>query len=65
MFKKNGPTNDMHPASTTIIIILMIFGNHGVLQFTFLINLELVALVSQQIQPLQMTLLLKSGITER
>ena len=52
MFKKNGSASGMHPASTTIIIIPMIFGNLGVQQSTFLIDLELVVLVFQQIQSL-------------
>jgi len=29
MFKKNSSMTDMQSASTTIIIILMIFGSHG------------------------------------
>jgi len=33
MFKKNGLMIGMQPASTTIIIFLMLFGNHGVSQF--------------------------------
>ena len=45
MFKKNGSMSRMQPASTIIIIIPMIFGNHGVLQSIFLIDLELVVLV--------------------
>ena len=59
MFKKNGSMSGMQPASTIIITIPMIFGSLGVPQSTFLIGLELVVLVSQQIQSLQMTLLLK------
>ena len=34
----------MHPVLTTIIIILMILGNHGVLQSSFRIDLELAVL---------------------
>jgi len=35
MFKKNGSMSGMQPTSTIIIIIPMIFGNHGVLQSIF------------------------------
>ena len=56
IFKKNGSTNDTQPASTTIIIILMIFGNHGALRSSFMIDLELVVLDLPQIQAPQMTL---------
>ena len=48
MFKKNGSTHDMQPALTTIRTIPMIFGKHGVLQSSFLIDLELVVLDYQQ-----------------
>jgi len=59
MFKKNGSMNCMLLALTIIIIIPMTFGSLGVQRSTFLIGLELVTLVSQQIQYLQMTLSLK------
>lgn len=54
MFNQNGSTTGMQPASTTTIIIPMIFGNHGVLRSYSLIDLELVVLDSQQIQSLSM-----------
>jgi len=46
MLKKNGLTSDTQLASTTTIIILMIFGTRGTLRSSFQINLELVVLVS-------------------
>jgi len=49
MFKKNGSTTAMHLASTNIIFILIIFGNHGVTRSSFLTDLELVVLDFQQI----------------
>jgi len=55
MFKKNGSTNGIQPASTTTIIILIIFDSHGTLRSSFLTSLELVVLVFQQIQSLHMT----------
>ena len=55
MFNKNGSMSGMQPASTIIITIPIIFGSFGVPQSTFLIGLELVVLVSQQIEYLQMT----------
>jgi len=55
MFKKNGSMTGMQPLLTIIIIILMIFGNHWVVWYSFLIDVELVALDSQLIQSLQMT----------
>jgi len=51
--------SDMQPVSTTIIIISMLFGNLGVQQSIFQIDMELVVLASQQIQSLQMTQLCK------
>jgi len=52
MFKKNGSISGIRSASTIITIIPMIFGNLGVQQSAFLISLQLVVLVSQQIQSL-------------
>jgi len=59
MFEKNGSMSGMQSALVFIIIIPMIFGSHGVQEYTFLIDLELVVLASQQIHYLQMTLSLK------
>jgi len=50
MLKENSSTIGMQSALTTIIIILMIFGSHGVLWSSFLIDLELVVLDSPLIQ---------------
>jgi len=50
MFKKNGSTTGIQVASTSITTIPMIFGNHEVLWFYFLIDLELVVLDFQQTQ---------------
>jgi len=64
MFKKNGLMTSLQPALTIIIIILMIFRNHGVLRSSFLIDLELVVLDFQQTQSLQMTPSRKLGNIE-
>ena len=48
MFRENGSMSGIQPASTIIIIIPMIFGNLGVQQSIFPINLELVVLVSSK-----------------
>jgi len=48
MLKKNSVTPGMQPTLTTIRTIPMIFGKHGVLQSSFLIDLELVVLDYQQ-----------------
>ena len=42
MFKKNYSMTGMMHSSIAIIVILMIFGSHGVLRFSFLIDLELI-----------------------
>ena len=44
MFKKNGSTLGIQPASTIIRSIPIILGKHGALQSSFLIDLELVVL---------------------
>ena len=59
MFEKNGSMSGMQPTSTFIIIISIIFGSLGVQRYIFLIDLELVVFVSQQIHYLQMILSLK------
>ena len=64
MSKKNGSMSGLQPVSTIIIITPMIFGSPGVQQSTFPIGLELVVLVSQQIQYFQMILSLKPGNME-
>jgi len=63
MFKKNGLMSGMQPALTIIIIIPMLFGSLRVQRSIFLISLELVVLVSHQIQSLQVTPSLKYGNT--
>ena len=56
MFEENSSTTGVRLTSTTIIIISMIFGNHGLLRSSSLINLELVALDFQQTQFLLMNM---------
>jgi len=52
MYEKNGSTISMQPASTIIIITHTICGSHGVLQFSSLLDMELVVFYSQQNQSL-------------
>jgi len=54
MFKKSGSTTSMQPASTTIIVFPTIFWSHGVLHFSFVIDLPLVVLDFLWIQSLLM-----------